>query len=157
MWRRGAKFLAGLSTFTRGLAIALYSYGDVRSLKQLQEVFRSLGVPVLGGVLAYLRPFFRWVLVLPLWLLLLCVRIPKNPFNFLVSPLDSFLEKRIPAHVHCWKYKPVFLRENGTRVVDQPAATRGLFIIGEHLIWRFSRRSPNRQIKNLAKISRYTV
>ncbi len=30
-------------------------------------------------------------------------------------------------------------------------------IIGENLIWRFCDRSPNRQIKALAKISRYTV
>ncbi len=49
-----------------------------------------------------------------------------------------------------------------TRVVDRPGpphVARGLFIIiiGEHLIWRFIRRSPNRQIKALAKISRYTV
>ncbi len=43
-----------------------------------------------------------------------------------------------------------------TRVVDRPA-TRGLFIIGENLNWRFCYRSPIRQIKALAKISRYTV
>ncbi len=43
-----------------------------------------------------------------------------------------------------------------TCVFERPA-TRGLFIIGKHLIWRFSRQSPNRQIKNLAKFSRYTV
>ncbi len=30
-------------------------------------------------------------------------------------------------------------------------------IIGENIIWRFCDRSPNRQIKALAKISRYTV
>ncbi len=30
-------------------------------------------------------------------------------------------------------------------------------IIGENLIWRFCDRSPNRQIKALAKFSRYTV
>ncbi len=69
---------------------ASYNYGDVRSLKQLRDVFRSLGGPVLGGVLAYLRTFFRWVLVLPSWLLLLRVCVHNNPLNSLVSPLDLF-------------------------------------------------------------------
>ena len=38
-----------------------------------------------------------------------------------------------------------------------PAHAHYALNIGRFLIWRFSANSPNRQIKNLTKVSRYTV
>ncbi len=65
--------------------------------------------------------------------------------------LCQILEQRHDLSASC---------ERGTRVVDRPAGNvcrRVVFNIGEHLICRFSLKSPNRQIKSLANFSRYTV